>query len=127
MSGAGSRGREQSGAIDGLRLPYPFIWAFLASWSLVLAAVLLRAPIAAAAFAWNCALVVSLAYAAQGLGIVTHLFKSWNMPKSLRILIAVMAVISLATPLGIAVAASLPLFGVTEIWIHYRKPKGVGA
>jgi hypothetical protein len=127
LSGIGSRGREVTGAIDELRLPYPFVWAFLASWSLVLVTVLLHVPGAASAFAWNCALVVSLAYAAQGIGIVTHLFKSWNMPKSLRILMAVMAVISLATPIGIAVAASLPLFGFTEIWIHYRKPKGVGA
>jgi hypothetical protein len=127
LSGIGSRGREVTVAIDELRLPYPFVWAFLVSWSLVLATVLLHMSGAASAFAWNCALVVSLAYAAQGLGIVTHLFKSWNMPKSLRILMAVMAVISLATPLGIAVAASLPLFGFTEIWIHYRKPKGVGA
>jgi hypothetical protein len=127
LSGSGSRGRELTGAIDELRLPYPFVWAFLVCWSLVLGTVFLHAPDAASAFAWNCALVISLAYAAQGLGIVTHIFKSWNMPRSLRLLIAVMAVISLVTPLGIAVAVSLPLFGVTEIWIHYRKPKGVGA
>ena len=64
---------------------------------------------------------------AQGLGIVTHLLKKWNTPKAMRIMIAVTAVISLATPMGIIVAAALPLIGVTEIWIHYRKPKGVGA
>jgi hypothetical protein len=127
LSGFGSRGRELSGAIEELRLPYPLVWAFLVSWSLVLVAEFLRAPELPLAFAWNCALVLSLAYAAQGLGIVVHLFKSWHMSKSLRILIAVMAFISLVTPLGIAVAALLPLFGVTEIWIHYRKPKGVGA
>jgi hypothetical protein len=127
-SGLGSRGREETPAIEELRLPYPLIWAFLASWSLVLAAVLLRAPVAAAAIAWNCALALSLAYGAQGLGIVTHLFKSWNMPRSLRIVIAATAVLALATPTaGLAVAASLPLLGVTEIWIPYRKPKGVGA
>jgi hypothetical protein len=128
LSGPGSRGREETAAIDDLHLPYPLLWAFLASWSLVLGAVLLHAPEAAAAFAWNCALALTLAYAAQGLGIVTHLFKSWNMPRSLRILIAAMAIIALATlTAGIAVAVILPLFGVTEIWISYRKPKGAGA
>jgi hypothetical protein len=127
LSGLGSRGRERTGAIDDLRLPYPFLWAFLVSWTMVLAAVLIKAPTAVSAVIWNCALTVSLAFAAQGLGIVTHLFKKWNMPKSLRILMAVMAVISFVTPLGIAVAALLPFLGVTEIWIHYRKPKGVGA
>jgi hypothetical protein len=38
-----------------------------------------------------------------------------------------MALLALATPAGAAVAVALPLFGVTEIWIHFRKPKGVGA
>jgi hypothetical protein len=127
MSGLGSRGRKEAVAIDELRLPYPFLWAFLASWSFVLATELLKAPVAASAFAWNCALAISLAYAAAGLGIVTYLLKSWNAPRSLRICLAVIAVLALATPIGIVVAASLPLIGVTEIWIHYRKPKGVGA
>ncbi len=127
LSGQGSRGREETAAIDELRLPYPLLWAFLASWTLVLAAVLLHASEAPAAFAWNCALALSLTYAAQGFGILTHLFKIWKMPRSLRIVFAVVAVLALATTAGIAVAVALPLFGVTEIWIPYRKPKGAGA
>jgi hypothetical protein len=128
LAGPGSRGREETAAIEELRLPYPLLWAFLASWALVLAAVLLRASEGPEAFAWNCALALSLAYAAQGFGIVTHLFKRWKMPRSLRVLFAVMTVLALATPTaGIAVAVALPLLGVTEIWIPYRKPKGVGA
>jgi hypothetical protein len=127
LSGLGSKGRQVTVPIDELHLPYPLIWAFLSSWALVLAAVAFKMPAGVAAFAWNCALTVSLAYAAQGLGIVTYLFKSWSMPKSMRVIIAIMAILALLTPFGIAIAASLPLFGVTEIWIHYRKPKGVGA
>jgi hypothetical protein len=127
LSGIESQGREETVAIDELRMPYALIWAFLASWALVLATLALNAPAAISAVAWNCALTLSLAYAAQGLGIIVHLFKSWNMPKSMRVLIAVVAAMSLVTPLGLGLAASLPLFGVTEIWIPYRKPKGVGA
>jgi len=126
-SGQGSRGREETGAIEELRLPYALLWAFLASWSLVLAVVVLHAPQAAEAFAWNCALTLTLAYAAQGFGVLTHLFKKWRMPKSLRVVFVVLAILALATPTGLAVAAALPLFGVTEIWIPYRKTKGVGA
>ncbi len=127
LSGRYGIGRARTAAIEALRLPYPLLWAFLGSWSLVLAAEALHAPVAAGATAWNLALVASLAYAAPGLGIVVHLFKRWNVPKSVRALLAVTAVIALATPLGIAVAIALPLFGVTETWIPYRKPKGVGA
>jgi hypothetical protein len=127
MSGRGSRGWEQTASLEDLRLPYAFLWGFLAFWSFMLAVELLKIQGVAPAVAWNCALVVSLAYAAVGLGIVTYLLKAWNTPKSLRICLAIIAVLSLATPLGIAVVVSLPLLGVTEIWIHYRKPKGVGA
>lgn len=126
LSGLGSRGRAATLALDELRLPYPFLWAFLASWAFVLGAELSGAPVAVSAAGWNCALVVSLAYAGVGLGIISYLLKSRNAPKSLRALLAALAVVSLATPLGIAVAVSLPLIGVTETWIHYRKPKGVG-
>jgi len=128
LSGPGSGGRAETCPIEALRLPYPLVWAFLASWSLVLAAVVLRAGEALTAFAWNCAVVSTLLYAAQGWGIVTHLFKSWNMPRSLRLLMGAMAVIAFFTPTaGFVVAATLPLLGVTEIWIPYRKPKGAGA
>jgi hypothetical protein len=129
LAGPGSRGRQESLPIDESRLPYPLLWAFLVAWTLVLASTLLHAPEAAAAVAWNCALALSLAYAAQGLGIATSLFKKWNMPRGLRIATAIVAAIAMMTPTaaGLAVAVALPLLGVTEIWIPYRKPKGVGA
>lgn len=127
LSGIDSPGWAETLAIDEVRMPFALVWAFLASWFAVLGSVALEAPAAVSAIAWNIALALSLAYAVQGLGIIVHLFKSWNMPKSLRVLVAVIAALSLVTPLGLGLAASLPLFGVTEIWIPYRKPKGVGA
>jgi hypothetical protein len=127
MSGRGNRGWEETSPLTELRLPYPFLWAFLLSWTCVLIIELTRAQGAVSAIAWNCALAITLAYAAVGLGIAAYLLQTWNAPKSLRICLAVMAAIALATPLGIAVAVVLPIIGVTEIWIHYRKPKGVGA
>ena len=128
LSGSGSRGREETPPIDELHLPYPLLWAFLASWSLVLAAVFSHVPDTVAAIAWNCAISLSLVYAGQGLGIVTYLFKKWNMPRFLRIVIIIMAICALVTPTtGLIVAIAIPLVGVTEIWIPYRKPKGVGA
>lgn len=127
VCGAGSQGWEKAEALDAVHLPFPLVWAFLAAWFAVLATLAFKASDALASVAWNCALILSLAYAAQGLGIFVHLFKIWNMPKALRVLIAITAVMSLASPLGLGLAAFLPLFGVTEVWIPYRKPKGVGA
>jgi hypothetical protein len=128
LSGPLGPGREETLPIEAFKLPFPLVWAFLGSWSLVLATVLLHAAETPSAFAWNCAIAVSLLFAAQGWGIATHLFKSWNVPRSLRIITGVMAIIALVTPTaGYAVAAGLPLLGVTETWIPYRKPKGAGA
>jgi hypothetical protein len=127
-SGPESRGRSMAPALAEYRVPYVLVWPFLACWALVLAAIYLNAPSAAKAAAWNCALVLSLIYAAQGLGIVSHLLKRWNTPRSLRIVLAATALLALVTQTtGLAVAVSLPVLGVTEVWIPYRKPKGVGA
>jgi hypothetical protein len=128
LAGENSLGHAEVVAIDELKLPFPFIWAFLASWFLVLGAVLLHGPETVSAVAWNCGLALAVAYAAQGLGILTYLFKSWKMPRSLRIMLVILAIVAMVTPTtAIVVAVALPLFGVTEIWIPYRKPKGVGA
>jgi hypothetical protein len=127
MSGFGSKGRERAQALDQVRMPYSFLWGFLLSWTYALAVVLLKAQGAVSEIAWNCVLVFSFAYAGTGLGIVSYLLKSWNTPKSLRICLAIMAVIAMASPYGVVVIIALSILGVTEIWIHYRKPKGVGA
>lgn len=127
-SGEGSLGRAASPALAECRLPYALVWPFLASWAAVFAAVYLGSEGVLRALAWNVALVLSLAYAAQGIGIASHYLKRWNTPRSLRFVLAGAAIAALATPLvGTAVAAILPLLGFTEVWIPYRNLKGVGA
>lgn len=128
LSGPGTPGREAAGSLADYRLPYALVWPFLAAWTGVLAARYLAAPPALQALAWNLALVFSLAYAVQGIGIASHLMKRFNLPRSLRIALAATAVLVFATPpAGTAAAAILPLLGVTEVWIPYRNLKGVGA
>jgi len=128
LSGPGTPGREASGPLAEYRLPYALVWPFLAAWTGVLAARYLAAPPALQALSWNLALVFSLAYAVQGIGIASHLMKRWNLPRSLRIALAATALLVVATPpAGTAAAAILPLLGVTEVWIPYRNLKGVGA
>ena len=128
VPGFGSGARRAGSPIGEFRMPYFFIWPFLAFWALVLAAVFLKAPQIAKAAAMNCALVLSLAYAAQGLGIAVHFINRWNIPKSIRIAIAAIAIAALTTPtLNLVVAIALPVLGVTEVWIPYRTFKGVGA
>ncbi len=110
------------------RLPFTLVWPFLAAWAGVLAARYFSAPLPLAALAWNSALVLSLSYAVQGIGIASHLMNRWNLPRSLRIALTAFMVLMFATPpFGVVLAAVFPLLGVTEVWIPYRNPKGVGA
>lgn len=124
LAGPGTPGRSAVGPIDRYRLPYWAIWPFLAAWTAVLAAVALKAPAVPTAVAWNLAIAAALAYAAQGLGVATHLLKRWNVPRGLRIALAVTATLALSTPpAGLAVAIGVPVLGVTETWIPYRNVK----
>ncbi|HET7839939.1 MAG TPA: DUF2232 domain-containing protein, partial [Rectinemataceae bacterium] len=128
LSGEGSPGRMAAGPATAYRVPYVLVWPFLAFWAMVFAAILLRAPSWARAAAMNCALVLAAPYAIQGLGIVSHFLGRFNTPRPLRIAIAATAVLALVTStLGVVLAVALPILGVTEIWIPYRKTKGDGA
>jgi Ca2+/Na+ antiporter len=124
MSGSGAPGRALTCPIDELRLPFGMIWSFLATWAAVAAVVLLKAPAVASAVAWNCASIAAMAYAAQGIGVATHLLKRWKIPRPLRIaLAATLAVALLTPPAGTAAAIAIALLGVTETWIPYRNLK----
>jgi hypothetical protein len=128
MAGPGSPGREAAPSLSDYRVPGAILWAFLAAWTLVLAAMALDAPDAAKATAWNCAVVLSLPYAAQGVGIASCLLNKWNAPRLMKAAVAATAVLALAYPTSsVVVGIGLPLLGVTEVWIPYRNLKGVGA
>jgi hypothetical protein len=128
VSGAGSRGREEAVALADYRLPYLLVWPFLAAWTGVLGVSYFKLGLPWKAVAWNLSLVLSLAYMVQGLGIASHLMRRWNLPRSLRICIWVTAcLLAITPPVGTFVLALVPILGVSEVWIPYRNPQGVGA
>ncbi len=128
LAGPGSRGREASPPLSAYRAPYALLWIFLGCWTILLAALLAKVPGTYRAAAWNIAILSSLPYAAQGAGIALSLFSRWKLPRFMRVALIATAVMALFTPTaGVVVAVGLPLLGVTEVWIPYRNPKGVGA
>ncbi len=123
FAGEGSAGRALIGPVDGYKLPFAAVWAFLGAWTAVLAAVVLRPPVAFSAIAWNLAIAAAMAYWLQGFGAAAHLLKRWKVPRGLRIVLAAACVLSLFTTSGVVAALVLTLFGVTETWIPYRNLK----
>lgn len=128
VSGEGSKGHDNARPVSEYSLPSWLVWPFMAAWTGVLYVSYRKVGMPWSGLAWNLAVAISLAYAVQGTGIASYLMRRWNMPKSLRICVAVSAVIIfLQPPVGTALVAAIPLLGVSEVWINYRKPKGVGA
>jgi len=128
LSGPGSRGRQEARPLSEYRLPYAFLWPFLGAWTFVAGAILLNGSPLIHAIAWNLALLFSAGYAVQGLGIASHILTRWNMPRTLKLIIVAIAILAVVTPtVGLVVVILIPVLGVTEVWIPYRNPKGVGA
>lgn len=128
ISGTGSLGRQEAIPLSEYRLPYLLVWPFMTAWAGVLGTSYFHVELPWMAVAWNLALVLSLLYAVQGLGIASHLMRRWNLPKGLRVSLAMMvALLAVTPPAGPAIAGLVPLLGVTETWIPYRNPKGVTA
>lgn len=109
-------------------IPYTLLWPVLVAWAGVFVSLAFSLGGWFPALAWNAALVLSLCYAVQGLGIISHLLTSRNLPGIMRLAIALIVFATLASPVaGGLVGGALAILGITEVWIPYRNPKGVGA
>ena len=126
ISKLGSLDRQEVEVLADYRLPYLFVWPFLLAWTGVLGASYFRIGMPYLAIVWNLALVLSLGYSVQGLGIASHFLRQWNLPRSLKVCLVATFVLLIATPpIGTVLLGIIPVLGVTEVWIPYRNPKGV--
>lgn len=102
-------------------VPDRLVWALLISW----AGILLDSVVDLKFFGylvWNAGLIMMFIYGLQGIGIIRYLFGKYNTPGGIRILFGVVFVILLFWPgLNLIVMIGVPLLGVSEIWIKYRK------
>ncbi len=130
-AGPDSPGSRKVPALSAFMVPGSLIWAFLGSWSAVLA---VRLPFVAAlrgaplleALAWNAALAASFCYLVQGLGILRHFMERFAPTGPLRwtgILLVILLLFNVTT--GVWTAGALTVLGATETWIPYRISKGV--
>lgn len=132
-AGADAPGARKVPVLSVFTVPGQLIWAFLGSWSAVLALRLpnisgLRSAPFLEAIVWNAALAVSFCYLVQGLGILRHLLERIAPSGPLRwtgILLVVLLLFNITT--GAWAAGVLSVLGATETWIPYRISKGVQA
>ena len=104
-------------------LPSKYIWVFLISWAGILADIFFGLNMAGY-IVWNIGLISLFLYGLQGIGIIRHMLERSNFGRGLQTFITVMIVFLLIVPgLNILILLGIPIFGVSEVWIHYRKPK----
>ncbi|WP_320130395.1 DUF2232 domain-containing protein [uncultured Sphaerochaeta sp.] len=108
--------------ISQWRLPENTLWVFLGSWTLVLFLVMLKASYVLRALSLNIALGSSVLYAIQGIAIVVHFIHRKSPAVNLGRLLSSLLLLAIFIPgLNVLVVFVLPLLGVTETWIVYRK------
>ncbi len=94
------------------------VWPFLLGWSAVFASLMVDLGLFRA-LAWNFALILTVLYGCQGVGIIKTL--TAGASRGTRVLVTTLLIMLVFVPgINILVLAGVPLLGVSELWIHYR-------
>ena len=122
MSYLGRNDENFSKRVTRWSIPYDALWVFLGSWTVVLFLMVFKGPFLGRALALNVALGSSVFYAVQGMAIVMHFVRRKGLPISGgRLMISLFLIAFLVPGLNILVVFLLPLLGVLETWIVFRK------
>ena len=115
--------RSPIGRLLTFRLEPWCIWALLLSGAAVLGDALGDLGVLGYV-GWNVFSVFLLLFALQGIGVLQWLFRRYNVPGPMRVMIGVAMVFMLfRSVLTFIPVFGLPLLGVSEIWIDFKRPK----
>lgn len=102
------------------RLPVNAVWVFLGGWAMVLATMLVDMPVLDSV-AWNAALAVSLLYMVQGMSIAANYVLRKKPDATAAKIFVLLLVLAMLPGVNVILLVALPLLGVSETWIGYRK------
>jgi hypothetical protein len=104
------------------KVPEETLWVFLGGWTIVLLLLIGRSGYLPRAMALQVALGSSVIYAVQGISIVLHFALRKGIPiNTTRFLTTIFLLVFLIPGVNLLVVFALPLLGVTETWIVYRR------
>lgn len=108
--------------VSAWKVPDLLIWIFLASWTIVLLLIFAKAGYLVRALALQVALGSAVLYAVQGMAIVTHFMLRKGIAVNTGRLVTTTFLLAFLIPgVNLLVVFVLPLLGVTETWIVYRR------
>ena len=98
-----------------------FIWFFIIGWFGAILSSYKEIGVASYLF-WNTAMLFLYLYGIRGIAIIEDLYEKYSVSKGARLAITIGCIIGLLTPgLNMLIAFGVPVFGASEIWIHYRE------
>lgn len=101
-------------------LPGISVWIFLGSWTMVLATLIVDMPVLES-LAWNVALSCTLLYMVQGASILAFLVRKRNPGATATRIFLLSFLLVMLPGVNVIPLVVLPLFGVSETWVRYRK------
>ena len=108
--------------VSAWKVPDFLIWIFLASWTFALLLILAKAGYLVRALALQVALGSTVLYAVQGMSIVTHfMLRKGVAVNTMKLVTTTFLLVFLIPGVNLLVVFVLPLLGVTETWIVYRR------
>ncbi len=114
--------RSPIGRLLTFRLEPWCVWALLLSGAMVLGDSLGDFGVLGYA-GWNVFSVFLLLFALQGIGVLQWLFRRYNVPGPMRVMIGIAMVFMLfRSVLTFVPVFGLPLLGLSEIWVDFKRP-----
>lgn len=102
-------------------VPEVLLWPVLLSWAMV-AAERISGISVLGYIGWNLGMIGAFLYALQGIGIIQFLLARYRVSRGLKLtLIAAIVLLLLWPGTGMLVVIALPVLGISELWVRYRR------
>ncbi len=122
---ASDEGEAQDRKSPSFNVPSWLLWPSIAGWTLLLFVLYGHREGVIAIVAWNVSLAAVSWYALQGFSVISCFFQSKGMHRMTGFVpVLLIVLIVLDTKIGLAVAALVPILGVSEVWLQSRIHKG---
>jgi hypothetical protein len=116
------KGLAPAGILRQAEVPDEGVWVVIAGLALVILAWLRDVSLWIEMAGWNVLLIASFLFAIQGMGILQHLIvRRGAGPAAERWIVTGVLILMFLPGLNIIVSIGLPLFGMSEVWIDYKR------
>lgn len=123
--GIALRGTSGELSLRAARVDDRIVWFVITGLTGVVMEWLVEVPVAIGILGWNLALMGAFLFAIQGLGIIQHLLRRRFESERAERWVITVALAALFVPgINAVVTIGLPLFGMSELWIDYRRGRG---